>query len=179
MLRKVNILITGAPGSGKSTLLQRVVERARHQGVRVGGISTPEFRLGNGRRGGFLIRNVLSGTEQTMAAVDIESPIRVGRYGVNLSAIRDVGVVAIRDAMTSADLILIDEIGKMELAVLEFQESVIMALDSSKPVLGTIGLQLRTPFVKQIKERNDITLLTLTLQNRSSLNSQISQLLGL
>ena len=179
MVQKINILITGAPGSGKSTLLQQVMNTAKQQGVRFGGISTPEFRLSNGRRGGFLIRDVASGIEQTMAAIDFKSPFRVGRYGVNTQAIIDVGVTALEAAVLSADLVLIDEIGKMELIVPEFRQIVLRALDSPKPVLGTIGLKLHSPFTNQIKHRSDVTLLTLTPQNRQKLYALICTKLGI
>ncbi|MDO8055587.1 MAG: NTPase [Candidatus Hermodarchaeota archaeon] len=173
MVSKTNILITGAPGSGKSTLLERVMEKAEQQELAVGGISTPEFRLSNGRRGGFLIRDVATGTEQIMAGVDVASPFRVGRYGVEVQAILEVGVTAIDAAVSTADLVLIDEIGKMELIVPEFRQSVLAALDSSKPVLGTIGLRLRIPFAEGIKRRPDLTLLTITPYNRNQLYTQI------
>jgi len=174
---KINILVTGAPGSGKSTIIQRVIEKARQQGLSVGGISTPEFRLSNGRRGGFLIRDVASGTEQIMAAVDIESSFHVGRYGIDIQAIREVGVTAIDTAVLAANLVLIDEIGKMELIVPEFRRSVLAALNSSKPVLGTIGLRLRIPFANKIKHRSDITLFTVTPNNRNQLFAQICTML--
>ena len=119
----MNLLITGFPGCGKSTLVNRVVVRAKQEGLKVGGISTPEFRLDSGRRGGFLIRDIATGVEQVMAAIDISSPVKVGRYGVDLNAIRETGVTAIDHATTSTELIVIDEIGKMELAVPEFQRA--------------------------------------------------------
>ena len=177
MAPKTNILVTGAPGSGKSTLVQRVIEKAKQQGLSVGGISTPEFRLSNGRRGGFLIRDVASGTERRMAGVDIASSFHVGRYGIDTQAIRQVGVPAIDAAVIAADLVLIDEIGKMELIVPEFQRSVLAALDSSKPILATIGLRLRVPFANKIKRRSDVTLFTVAPHNRNQLLAQICEML--
>lgn len=176
---KVNLLITGLPGCGKSTLINRVVDRAKQDGLKVGGISTPEFRLDTGRRGGFLIRDIATGAEQIMAAVDVSSPVKVGRYGVDLNAIQEIGVTAIEYATTLTELIVIDEIGKMELAVPEFQRSVIMAFNSPKPVLGTIGLRLKTHFVNQVKNRSDVTILTLTPETRAIVYQQACTLLGL
>ena len=114
-----------------------------------------------------------------MASVELASPVSVGRYGVNLEAIRNVGVTAIDSAITGSDLVVIDEIGKMELAVPEFLSSVRKALDSSKPVLGTIGVRLKTPFAVDIKTRADVTLLRLTPQNRSQIYQDVKNLVGL
>lgn len=173
------MLVTGLPGCGKSTLVNRLVENARQRGIKVGGISTPEFRLSTGKRGGFLIQNMATGEEQIMASVELSSPVSVGRYGVNLEAIRDVGVTAINSAVAEADLVVIDEIGKMELAVPEFSSSVRKALDSSKLVLGTIGMRLKTPFVNDIKNRSDVTLLVLTPENRSQIYQDARNLIAL
>jgi nucleoside-triphosphatase len=177
-LQKVNVLVTGLPGCGKSTLVNRLVEKARAKGITVGGISTPEFRLATGKRGGFLIRNIATGEEQTMASVEYASPVSVGRYGVNLQAIQDIGVTAITTAIAEADLVVIDEIGKMELAVAKFKASVIEALNSTKPVLGTIGMRLKTPFVLDIKNRVDVTVTVLTSENRNQVYQDVKNVLG-
>jgi nucleoside-triphosphatase len=179
LLNKANILISGHPGCGKSTLVNRLVETARKKHIKVGGISTPEFRLPTGKRGGFLIQNLATGMEQIMASVDQSSPISVGRYGVNLDAIRNLGVTAINQAVSEADLVVIDEIGKMEIAAPDFLTSVIKALDSSVPVLGTIGLWLKTPRIVELKNRKDITLKILTPETRNQLYQSIMGLLGL
>lgn len=173
------MLVTGLPGCGKSTLVNQLLTTARQKGIEVGGVSTPEFRTSAGKRRGFLIQDVATGKEQVMASVELASPVSVGRYGVNLEAIRNVGVTAIDSAITGSDLVVIDEIGKMELAVPEFLSSVRKALDSSKPVLGTIGVRLKTPFAVDIKTRADVTLLRLTPQNRSQIYQDVKNLVGL
>jgi nucleoside-triphosphatase THEP1 len=98
---------------------------------------------------------------------------------VNLTAIREIGIKAINQAVVSADLIIIDEIGKMELAVPEFQDSVVSAFDSPIPVLGTIGLKLHSSFVSTLKNRDDVTIFTLTPDTRSTLFERIRALFDL
>ena len=56
-----------------------------------------------------------------------------------------VGVAALRQALKESDLIVIDEIGKMELLSPEFREAVTQAINSGKKVLGTIMLNPHTP----------------------------------
>lgn len=172
------MLITGHPGCGKSTLVNQVIAFLSDQNVSVGGISTPDFRFASGQRAGFLIRDVATGAEGTMAARELKSPVHVGRYGVDREVVRSIGVTAIQRAIATADLIVIDEIGKMELLVREFQQIVIAALESSKPVVGTIGLKLRLPFALDIKQRQDVHLLMLRPKKRTNTYHQVLTLLG-
>ncbi len=177
MLQKANILITGPPGCGKSTLVAHIIKVLQTKGVKVGGITTPDFRTENGRRGGFLIRDIATGEEATMAAVGYPSKIRVGRYGVDRAAVQAIGVTAIEQAVDKADIVVIDEIGKMELAVEEFQRCVKTALDSLKPVLGTIGLYLASSFVATVKQRADVTVLMLQHKQQSKISQSVYKLL--
>lgn len=62
-------------------------------------------------------------------------------------------------------IIVIDEIGKMELLSPQFQEVVEKALDADNPVLGTITLA-RHPFVQKVKARSDVKIFEVTKQNR-------------
>jgi nucleoside-triphosphatase THEP1 len=179
MLGKLNVLITGLPGCGKSTLVNRLVAIAQQKGLKVGGIRTPEFRDSSKRRVGFFIQDIASREHQIMASVKISSPVSVGRYGVNLEAIRQIGITAINAAIKNADLIVIDEIGKMELAVSEFLPTVTSALNSPKPVLGTIGLRLKIPVISKLKSRSDVTLLTLTPETRTQVYQEIQNSFGL
>jgi len=169
-----NVLITGKPGVGKSTLVARLIEIARSKGFKVGGLSTPEIRV-SGRRVGFKLVDIATGDEGILARVGIEGPT-VSKYGVNLDDLRRVGVGAIKRAIMESDLIVIDEIGKMELFSKEFKQAVLEALDSEKPVVATIGKFLRDPFVKEILSRKDILLFEMTTRNREELLHKISKI---
>jgi len=130
-------LLTGMPGSGKSTVVQRCVERLRSGGLTVGGISTPEVRRG-GRRVAFMVVDLASGRRGLMASVDIKSPYRVGRYGVDVEGFEAIALPALRYAEESCDVICIDEIGRMELYSKAFEELVRRILSGSKPVIAVV-----------------------------------------
>ena len=103
------LLLTGLPGVGKSTVVRHVAGAVH--GLRVEGFITDEIRV-HGRRVGFQLAP-LRGNTRVLAHVDIESPHRVGRYGVDVRVVDEVvGKMMHRD--DTADLYLIDEIGKME-----------------------------------------------------------------
>ncbi|MCP2597431.1 nucleoside-triphosphatase, partial [Candidatus Aminicenantes bacterium AC-335-G13] len=96
--------------------------------------------------------------------IDYVSPFRVSKYGVNLRIFESIGVEAINEAMRTSKIIVIDEIGKMELFSEKFKETLIRALDSKKKVLATITLS-NIDFVNKIKRRSDCDIIFLSREN--------------
>jgi len=161
------ILLTGLPGVGKTTIIKEFVQNYRSH---CAGFYTEEIRENNVRMGFKLI--TLDGNSCIMAHRNIRSPFRVGRYGVSLECIENFGVSAIKEAIAGKKIVVIDEIGKMELFSQKFKDVVIEALDSNCPVLATI-LSAPNPFCDKIKARNDITIFEITLPNRNTVVKQI------
>lgn len=161
--------MTGRPGVGKTTIIRRVVARL---GTRAGGFYTEEIRE-RGRRTGFRLV-ALDGPAGVLAGVNVDSQHRVGRYGVHLLDLERIGVRALRRALQQPDIsvVVIDEIGKMELFSAAFQKVVEEALFSPKPVLATVMVASQ-PWVNNLKSRPDVTLIEVTPDNRQSLPERI------
>mgnify|MGYP000108934804 FL=1 len=157
-----NIFITGPPGSGKSTLLMGIVRELEARNIRVRGIVCPEVRRGRSRWG-FRVVVYPDGVEEVLASVDIRSGPRVSKYRVNVNGFEKVGVVALEDSLRNPDVrvILIDEIGKMELFSRRFRDVVVRILDSDKVVLGVLG-RVRDPLVSSIRRRRDTLIVELS-----------------
>ncbi len=164
---KTAFLLTGRPGCGKTTLIRRLVEGL---GVSAGGFYTEEIRRG-GRREGFALIT-LDGQTATMASVRSPSRHRVSKYGVDLEAIDGVGAPAIERATATAALVVIDEIGKMELFSNLFRQAVLAALESGKPILGSIMLAPH-PWADAVKARPEVDVILLTEANRSQVQSDL------
>jgi nucleoside-triphosphatase len=163
------VLLTGRPGCGKTTLIKCVVNNLPR---RAGGFYTEEIRHG-GTRAGFKIVT-LDGEEVVFAHVCLQTPEHVGKYGLDLSVLETVGVEAVREAVRRRRrLVVIDEIGPMEIRSAIFREAVNEALDSEVPVLATIfarSLQL----IDAIKSRPDVTPIEVRPNNRERLVSELS-----
>ena len=129
------LLLTGHPGIGKTTIIRAVIAQ---MGKKAGGFYTEEI-LGPGGRKGFRLITP-DGKETVIAHVDLRDPKapRVGRYGVDVNALERVGVAALRRAMQEKKLVIVDEIGTMELYSHTFCDTVMLAILGPTPVLGTI-----------------------------------------
>jgi nucleoside-triphosphatase THEP1 len=158
-----NWLLTGRPGVGKTTLVRSILKSLE---VRAGGFFTEEIREG-GQRVGFVLRD-LEGKEGILAHASFSSPYRVGKYGVKVQTMEEIGIPALQKAISGQDLLVIDEIGRMELFSPFFQRAILEALDSPRPVLGV--LQERAfPLSQKIRGRRDTRVILVTLENRDHL----------
>ncbi len=119
-----------------------------------------------GTRVGFMLEDVANATVGVLAHVNIREGPRVGKYGVNLADISRVGVTAIVRALSSADVVVIDEIGPMELCSSVFVDAVQKALCSPKQLVGTIHRNASHPMIKSIKANQHYEILEVTTQNR-------------
>lgn len=88
----------------------------------------------------------------------------VSKYKVNL---KDIEEVCAPSLDLKGDLIVIDEIGKMELFSEKFKQKVIESLDTGK-VIATI-MERPHPFADKIKRRKDVKVVTVTEENRNEL----------
>ena len=149
-------LLTGKPGAGKTSLIKQAVAG---MGSKAGGFYTEEIRSGGARLGFRLV--TLDGESTILSHINIHGPYRVSKYGVDLDNLERVGVSALHKAAKECDLIIIDEIGKMELFSATFRETVLQIIDSGKRVLGTIMLS-SNPWADAIKRQPQVNLITVT-----------------
>ena len=161
------ILLTGRPGCGKTTLIKRVVKEVA---LPAGGFYTEEIRERGGRIGFKII--TLEGEEAVFARVDFKTPERLGKYGLDLSALETMAVAALRTAARARQLVVIDEIGPMEIRSAIFRDAVNEVLESGAPVLATITAR-SFPFTDAIKKRPEITMIEVRPNNRDQLITEL------
>ena len=166
------LLLEGRPGSGKTTLARAVVRALIDRGVSVSGITTEELREGR-RRVGFAIE-AIGGAGATLAHVDFDGPPRVGKYGVDLEAFERLALPALQQ---DADVVVIDELGKMELASRAFRSGVEEIMDGESRVVATVHA-FAHPFTDALKARPDVDVLRVTTGTRDALVGDVLSALG-
>lgn len=165
-----NFLITGPPRCGKTTLLIRIAEDPDFS-ARVGGFITEEIR-DKGERVGFKLVSLGDKKEGFLAMKGFPSPCRVGKYGVNLEDVEKVGCAAVQEALDSGKVVLVDEIGKMELFSEKFRNVLARALNSPQKVLATI-IERPNEFADRIKKRKDTKLVCLSRENFDKILAEV------
>lgn len=179
MVANIKIGITGLPGAGKTTALLSVLNMLSKEDpeLKIGGMINEPIIEGRFRIG-FTTRNLLSGQQEIFAHKDIQSRIMIGKIGVDVAKLNSVGVEAIKDACETCDVIVIDEVGKMEVESEEFCQTVKDSLDVDKPMIITLHKKSRNPLLQDIRRRDDVRILEVTPTNRDILPYKIARLMN-
>jgi len=152
---------------GKTTLIRKLYEALKD--FHPVGFYTAEIRE-EGMRKGFELVN-LEGKRGVLSHADITSPYRVGRYKVDVRGFEDF-LDGISFFDPSSDMIMVDEIGKMECLSTQFNRIMKEVLDSEKWVIATIALK-GSRLIAEVKQRRDVKLFEITQSNRDVLFSKI------
>jgi len=162
------LLLTGRPGIGKTTIIKAVAEALKNSG----GFYTQEMRS-SGKREGFRLVT-LEGQEAIIAHVDLrgQGRPRVSRYGVNVEAIEQVGVKAVRRAMQRERVVIVDEIGKMELLCRPFKEAVLQAVGGPHTVVAT-AMSGPNLWVDELKALPQVETWEVTEDNREEMAGRV------
>jgi nucleoside-triphosphatase len=166
--KSAKIVLTGLPGCGKTTTVIQIVENIDLK--KVVGFYTKEIRENNIRKGFSWTR--LDGVTGILAHVNIKSPHKVGKYGVNVAGF-EKSLVPILDITSSdAELFIIDEIGKMECFSKKFVTAVRQLFTSDKSILATVARK-GGGLISEVKNAPDVKQFNLTAQNRDKTIAEI------
>lgn len=162
-----NIFFTGERGVGKSTLLKRLLAGKQ---LNSGGFKTLPFSHRKIGRGFYL----LASQESPLPAPEPNRIIALrshqGRIEKRFTTVFEtLGVSLLNDCLEKdIDLIIMDELGFLENEALKFQQAVHRCLNLAIPVWGVIK-PMASPFLDSVRERKDVSVFTVTLDNRDQL----------
>jgi nucleoside-triphosphatase len=162
-------LLTGRPGTGKTSLVKQAMAESD---VNAGGFYTEEIRS-QGIRVGFKLVT-LDGREAVLSHIDFDKRFRIGKYGVDINTLNEVGVSTIIKAAGHCDLVVVDEIGRMELLSEDFRNAVRDIICNGKRTLGTIMLYADS-YADGIKRQPQVNLQTLTRDSYSRVYMNVKE----
>jgi nucleoside-triphosphatase len=157
MRKEGKFIIIGRPGSGKSTCIMLLLEKLRASGTKVGGIRTPELRE-RGIRKGFAVEDILTGQSDIFASTDFREGPSVSKYRVSVERFESIAMPALRRALEECEVVVIDEIGKMELLSRNFLEVVRDIWESEIISVGTAPL-VRIEEIEKLKSSSEVIII--------------------
>lgn len=162
-----NLFIAGGPDSGKTALVR---DAALAKKSRVGGFYMESIMSGRVRKG--LMIRTLDGQDRMLASKTVKSNHMLEKFPVDLNALENVGVPALRLALMTKDMIVIDELGTLEGMSQRFKETLMECLQSSKPVLATIR-STSSKFTDELKKMPSTQIIVLKSSNKAVVRNQI------
>ena len=133
----MKLLISGPPASGKSTLVIKLIDFMKMNNIKVGGIISPEVRE-KGIRIGFKVVDLSTSKEKIFASIFYKTNYKVGKYFVDVRLFEDIAIPALEAANNECKVVVIDEIGKMELFSKNFEDIVKKIFSSENIVISVV-----------------------------------------
>lgn len=173
------ILITGPPRCGKSTLISKLIEHYLQKNFKIYGFLTPEVKKKN-KREGFDVEDIYSKKRFPLARVDYyNTKFKLGRYSVFVEEFENYLDDILNIEEHIGNLIVIDEIGKMELFSKKFQDLIKSLFQSETPIIATIGQKITHPIKDYILKIPNTALFTLNRQNQEEIFHKITSIIAL
>lgn len=165
------ILLTGPPGVGKTTMIDRLATTFLSKGLTVSGITTREVREG-GNRIGFKITDLTTHEEGWLARKDSSSGPKIGSYRIVSQDLERIGVNAIERASEQrTDIVIVDEIGPMEMTSSMFRRSLSRIFSGERPTIATVKLNSRYPEVEEVRGKS--IQFEITTDNREAIYDRV------
>ena len=162
----MKLSLTGKPKSGKTTAVVKLIDYLKRNGIKVGGLYTVEVKKDD-KRIGFDMVDIVTGNYGILARSDKESKIKIGKYDVKVENLEKVGVSALRNGLKDCQVIIVDEVGPMELKSKLFKETVRQILSSDKSSVFTVHYKSKDDLVQEIKTKSK--LYEMTTDNRKKI----------
>lgn len=165
------VLLTGPPGVGKTTMVSRLYAHYSAKGLKIAGITTREERE-HGHRVGFKVKDLATGKEGWLAQKNALEGPRVGSYRVVSRDLEIIGVGALEHAFEEdCDMIIVDEIGPMEMTSNSFREIIAKILNGEKATVATV--KFGSHYFEVEKIRSESILMELTAENREEIYQRL------
>lgn len=161
----MRLLVVGEPGSGKTSWCKEYIDRRRGSSFSVGGVLCPAAEK-QGRRIGSNALDLLTGQEVAFARLSRYSSFKgeekVGDYAISIKGI-SFACAAIKEAVDSrCDLVVIDEIGPLELRGRGLMPAVELALASAVNLLLVVRSSLKETLQRHFPQYEFLVVADLT-----------------
>jgi nucleoside-triphosphatase len=168
-------LVTGQPGCGKTTLIKALIARLEKEGCSLSGFITLEH-LSGGKRDGFDIVTYPGPSARMKFSSKVKTKTnachKTGAYFVDVGNLDSAALPSICPGNSGVDMIVIDEIGRMEMHSEKFKTQVSHLRDENQPLFGSIAAPRYghvVPFCEELKKDSRVKVFHLKASNRDEI----------
>ncbi|MCL4350075.1 MAG: NTPase [Candidatus Thermoplasmatota archaeon] len=172
----VKIGITGPVGSIKADALGKIIDMLKNQGKNIQGVLVTEI-MEQGKLRGYSILDIYTKRKIVFADTSISSRVKIDKIGVDTRLLEELLIPSLQRAVESADVIVIDEVGKLENTTKSIQKVINDALNSTRPILVTIHKKSRNPVLQEIRALEGVRIFDITPINRSLLPYRVMKVI--
>ncbi|MBI4858945.1 MAG: hypothetical protein HY815_01525 [Candidatus Riflebacteria bacterium] len=120
------------------------------------------------------VKNTVEGRNRQISDQDLICRFEIpSLLGFNLADLETRGSASVLKALETCDVVIVDQLGTLELSSIVFRRVVQTVLDSSRCVLATVTLS-DDPALDQIRGRADVEVYPVTASNRSLLPEDVA-----
>lgn len=168
----MHVFLTGPVQIGKSTLIAAALDQLQPE--RLGGFRTvSDAPAADGSRSVHLFR-ASEHPQDRICTVSNRVGIRRPGLGIaSFPAVFDDAGIGALDGAEGCDLILMDEIGRMERRADEYSARVLRLLDGGVPILGVVQKKADTPLANAVRSHPAVRLIEVSEENRNTLLPEI------
>lgn len=168
----MNIFLTGDINIGKTTIIQKFLET--YSGS-IGGFRTVRIHTDEDEFFGVYLLDVKN-KDESFLKKNKAGDCFPDKSLISYEEVFETLGVEILSFETYPSLIIMDELGKLESNAIKFQKKVHECLNSHTNVLGIIKNK-HSSFLDSVRNRDDVTVLSVTQENRDLMTSKITELL--
>ncbi|MEM0139398.1 MAG: NTPase [Ferroplasma sp.] len=173
----IKVGITGPMGSIKSEALNKVMEMLQNSGMIIQGTIVSE-KYEHGRVTAYSISDILTKRRVEFARIDLVSRVKIDKLGVDTKPLENLLVPSLQKAREEADVIVIDELGKVENASKTIKNEIELTMKSDKLIIVTLHKKSRNPVLQEFRGYESVRVFDITPINKNILPFKIVKVLN-
>ncbi len=173
----IKVGITGPIGSIKTEARNKMREMLLNEGKTIEG-TLISGKIERGRICTDFITDILTKKRVEFARNDLVSRVKIDKLGIDVKSLEDLVIPSLEKAMEESDIIVIDELGKIENASKNIKNEVEKVMKSDKEIVITLHKKSRNPVLQEFRGYESVRVFDITPINKNILPFKIIKVLN-